>query len=559
MKKQNAFTESTWTKEFENLYIVTYQTLYRHAKLIFNQEEKARELLILIYMEAYQREEQLQKEKIPVDWLMKRADFLAESKLEATREMLDASYAEEKMQSKEAKKENWSKFDETSLLLEIEDRLGIVDENDSDQPKSVAKTTVQGLFSFALLLAAIAAISVGILKVKHQLDVLQEPFERTFVDADADSGNPNGNTADGEKQEKRIHIGDKVVYLSDIGQVLYSLPLEETDLAGESSENPEIQKKNGWTYYLPCPERSDSQLMQVQPSLYHTLYRMNADGKDIEIIAQEVDNYTFWEDGIYVSQYDRIQRIDMNDIFEKMTPGIYAVEENEEIYLYDTLGRTLETQADGNIHYEDRIFEMSSNRIVDVRPDSHIKGNTTYFLKETDEGNVLYSSVNGQEKEFEKRGNTIDSFCIVGDWIYYSAYVRRGGSGAHYSELYKKSLTSDTKAELLREEYTGRIYQMYYSEEANQIYGNYIPKNWKNNHGVIAVISLSGQMSYLEDKELRKQVETTGNDILEFVMVEDGQVYCYWKDCHWEKGEEPVALWRKVLVIPDSNRVVIEE
>ena len=41
--------------------------------------------------------------------------------------MIEASYAEEKMQSKEAKKENLANLDETSLLLEIEDRLGIVE------------------------------------------------------------------------------------------------------------------------------------------------------------------------------------------------------------------------------------------------------------------------------------------------------------------------------------------------------------------------------------------------------------------------------------------------
>lgn len=559
MKKQNASIESNWTNEFENLYIVTYQTLYRHAKLIFSQEEKARELLILTYVEAYQRGEQLQKEKTPIDWLMKRADFLAETKLEATREMLEASYAEEKMQSKEAKKENPSRLDETTVLLEIEDRVGIVDDQEAEQSKSIAKTTVQGIFSFALLAVAIIAIAVGVMKLKRQLDILQEPFERTFTDGTGTGDGIGSDPSQQEKKERRIQVGDKVVYLSEIGQVLYSLPLEETDLSAENKYNPEIQKLNGWTYYLPCPDRKDSQLAQVQPSLYHTLYRMKNDGKEIEIIAQEVDNYTFWEDGIYVSQYDRIQRIEMEDSFEKMTPGIYAEVDGDEIYLHDTLGRTLETEADGNIHYGDRIFEMSSNRIVDVRPDKRVKGQTSYYLKEKDKGYAIYCSTNNNESLFEEQGNTIDSFCIAGDWLYYSAYVRKGGSGAHYSEIYKKSLTSDKKAELLREEFTGRIYQMYYSEEANQIYANYIPKNWKSNHGVIAVISLSGQMSYLDDKELRKEVETTGNDMLEFVMMQDGQVYCYWKDCYWEKGEEPVAKWRKVLVIPDHNRVVIEE
>ena len=145
MRNQSEPEKAVWLIEFENLYIVTYQKLYRHAKLIFNQEEKIRELLILTYMEAYQRGEQLQKEKSPIDWLIKREDFLAETKLDASREMLEASHAEEKMQSKEAQKERFSNLDETSLLLEIEDRLGIVDDQEIPERVSARKTAHTGL------------------------------------------------------------------------------------------------------------------------------------------------------------------------------------------------------------------------------------------------------------------------------------------------------------------------------------------------------------------------------------------------------------------------------
>ena len=66
-------------------------------------------------------------------------------------------------------------------------------------------------------------------------------------------------------------------------------------------------------------------------------------------------------------------------------------------------------------------------------------------------------------------------------------------------------------------------------------------------------------MSYLDDAELREREDTTGNDRVEFVMMQDGQVYCYWEDCYWQNGEEPVAMCRRVLVIPDKNRVVMED
>ena len=47
-KTQKMSEQSNWIHEFENLYILTYKSLYRHAKLVFGQEEKARELLVQV-------------------------------------------------------------------------------------------------------------------------------------------------------------------------------------------------------------------------------------------------------------------------------------------------------------------------------------------------------------------------------------------------------------------------------------------------------------------------------------------------------------------------------
>ena len=91
------------------------------------------------------------------------------------------------------------------------------------------------------------------------------------------------------------------------------------------------------------------------------------------------------------------------------------------------------------------------------------------------------------------------------------------------------------------------------------IYADYVPKSWKNNYGVIAVIALDGTISYLNDEELRSGTETSGNDWLRFVTVQNGNVYCYWEDCLWEKNKRPKALWRKTLMIPNKNRIQLEE
>lgn len=555
MRNQSEPEKAVWLIEFENLYIVTYQKLYRHAKLIFNQEEKIRELLILTYMEAYQRGEQLQKEKSPIDWLIKREDFLAETKLDASREMLEASHAEEKMQSKEAQKERFSNLDETSLLLEIEDRLGIVDDQEIPERVSVKKTAVQGVFSVALFLVSMGILAVGIWKVKHQIDVLQAPFERK-IDLESES-----EETEDEKKENCIQVGAKAVYLSDNGQVLYSLPLEESEFADSDPSNPEIQTHGGWTYYLPCQEREDSELKNVWSELDHTLYRMSGDADkmdEIEIIARDVDNYSFWEDGIYVSQYDRIQRIGENEIFEKKACSFYAMADGDDIVLYDMLGRTLQTQEDGSLPYEDRVFVMDGNRIAECNPAQREYAGISYFLSENEDGeSAIYKEEAGEESLFLEQGKGIDSFCIADGQMYYSVFVRKR-DGIQYSEIYRRPLANVGETVMIGERFKGRITEMSYSKSSGEIYASYKPKSWVSNRGIIAVISPAGQISYLNDEELRKQVETTGNDDLQFVMEQDGEVYCYWTDNNWKRGREPEPIWRKVLVIPDKDRTFVE-
>ena len=239
-----------------------------------------------------------------------------------------------------------------------------------------------------------------------------------------------------------------------------------------------------------------------------------------------------------------------------MVPKQYIEIENCEFYLRDMLGRTLDREEDGNIHYGDRILQMDSDRIADVVQMEQKKNNSVFELREQEDSNqVIYRITGDVEELFIKEGISIDSFCIVGDWLYYSTFIRRGGSGRNYSKIFRKSLVGDYSTEEVHREFTGRINQMYYCQDNDQIYGNYFPTNWMNHYGVIAVIEMNGDMSYLDDKEQRAMRETTGNDILQFIMMKDHQVYCYWKDFNWEKGKEPEILWRDVIVISDSNRV----
>lgn len=558
MKKGNISESDQWISDFEKNYICTYQEIYDHIRLLTSDLGKTRELLICTYVEVYKEKTLFLQQKEPVAWMKEQVDKIAEKEMEISREVIEASYAEEKMREKGVSHAQKFELDETTVFLEIGDRIQEYEQQNKKSSGPDHISIIRNLFSWCVLLFTIVVLINGISKAKHQLDVMKEPFVKPLIDLEQES-----EEAEKKKNENRIMVGGKAVYLSDIGQVLYSVPLEETDMEVESNQNPEIQKQAGWTYFLACPERKETQLGEVSPDLYHILFRLQGDGEEIEIIETDVQDYLVLEDGIYVSSSGSIRKIDSSDRFKKKKPGIYIRLKDGEFYVYDELGRVLNTEADGNIHYGDRILEMSSNRIVNVKPAVRQKGNIVFELKSEDgenaDGKAIYRKENGKEEIFVEEGKGIDSFCIVGDWIYYSAYMKKSGSGKQSSQIFRKSIIGEDKAEKLKTTFPGRISQMYYCEENDQIYADYLPMNWKNHHGVIAAISLNGQISVLEDEDQRSVRETTGNDVLRFVMMKDDQVFCFWEDNYWEKGENPIVIWQDVLVLSNSQREYLDE
>lgn len=558
MREQKKTKNQEHLENFEEIYIQTFQEIYDYIKILLADQSKVKELLILTYARLYHHLDGPFGRKGVAYWLKETANELAEVKMGIMPEQIKALHVNEKGKKEDILSRSIpekKRLDETSVFLEITDYLKLDENSNSDGEISGIRLVFKNIISIGLLVAAIAAIVVGVDKIKYQIDLLRAPFLESMSMEKENSLEAQRN------QKKHIKIGNKIVYLSDIGQILYSIPLDQTEYASEGPGNPEIQSSDdGWVYYLPCPEREDSILKNISPDLFHTLYRMKDNEEEIEIISREVKDFFLWEGRIYVECFDRVQVIESEEAFDKIVPGVYVHRENCEFYLRDTLGRKLETEKDGNIRYGDRIFLMDGDRIADVIPAQQTKGRFTYELRDIEESKRgIYRRQNGDEELFLQEEVTIDSFCIAGDWLYYSAYIRRGGSGAHYSKIFRKSLVEDKKREEIHDEFAGRIYQMYYCEENRQIYGNYIPRNWENHHGVIAVISESGQMSYLNDEEQRSARETTGNDTLEFVMMKNNEVYCYWKDYQWQKDEAPQILWRDVLIIPNDSRVRIKD
>lgn len=386
MREQKKNRNQERRERFEDIYIHTFQKTYNHIWLLVSDEKEARKLLVLTYADVYSNMEDLFGKGDTEKWVQQKADDIAELKMNISPEQIRAAKVKESMKENSLLKSGDSSkkkksLDETSVFLEIEDYLKLDENMDLNGESSKVWMIVKNIFACGFLVTAVGALVVGADKIRKQIDLLRAPFlESISMEEDLLEAQRN--------QKKHIKIANKIVYLSEVGQVLYSIPLEQTERASEGPNNSEIQTgSGGWVYYLPCPEREDSVLRKVSPDLFHTLYRIENGKEEIEIISREVDDYCIQDDKIYIESFDRIQVIESTEQFEKMIPKQYIEIENCEFYLRDMLGRSLNREADGNIRYGDRILQMDLDRIADVVQMEQKKGDSVFELREQEDHN----------------------------------------------------------------------------------------------------------------------------------------------------------------------------
>ena len=66
---------------------------------------------------------------------------------------------------------------------------------------------------------------------------------------------------------------------------------------------------------------------------------------------------------------------------------------------------------------------------------------------------------------------------------------------------------------------------MYYSEDNDKIYAEYMPDSHRY-YGQIAAVSMDGTMGILQDSIQRSGESVSGNDMLMFVGTEGNSIYC---------------------------------
>jgi len=505
-------------KSFEEFYILTYDTLYSYAWILMGtQRDKAKELLINTYCYVYDYRGEIPEEDKVYAWLYKQMDEAAKNHFDITEEMIEEIRLQEEDHEAVIK---LSEETAASILLMVEERLGLLE--DQEEILSKRKKVFSGIklvFACFFFSGTLWLLSLGMKHLTDQLSFLKNPLVETL---------PERIIMDSEEDKpKSIKIGDKIVYLSDIGQVLYSLPLEESELDDKTPYNPEIQETDQWEYYLPSPEREDSELSNISSQLIHSLYRMAKQSEEWELVAREVEDYIVFEGHIYVEQYDRIQVLEEEKAYETLSNRIVPELKEDGIYLYNLLGNSLPADQDGMVQFEDRLYSLEGNKISAVTAAEYKEGNRSWYLDH--ESRILYQNNNGTEEIFEKQKRGIDSFCRMGDWIYYSVYTRMNSSGKHFSQIFRKNIQGGA-SESVTKEFAGNIYNLYYSDESKLIFGEYVPESGRNQKGLLAVLTPEGILSTLQDPGEVSEASTDGQGYLRFIISYDTNVYCLWDE-----------------------------
>lgn len=312
-----------------------------------------------------------------------------------------------------------------------------------------------------------------------------------------------------------------------------------------------IQVIDGTTYYLK--EHDDAN--QLNP--YH-LYRITPEGllqDQRELVLSNVQDYMIYDSVIYYMQNHTLLKQHLSSsTFQTEDMKINLVTRDDGFYMVNDLGSPA-AKIGSSFTIDNRVYRVDNGRIKYVKPAViQTRGITYYFNGSTQISKGIYwKSDSGQSGILANDGNWIDSFCLVDDWIYYSAYMGKPDGVNRYSQLYRINIDGTSK-ETLSAPYPGHMLNLYYYPEKQQIYGEYTP-NTGNNRGALAAISLSGNIELINDAAARAGRSTTGEDTLELVMVSGNKISCYWHDCNWYADGGPQILWTVPIELSDSSRI----
>lgn len=522
---------------FENLYILTYQKLYQKVLLSSNQKQEAEEYLEKLYINVYEKIKEAPEDETIYRWMEELFYEIGGNRPLDEEIETDIKLREEKA---------------TTILIQIEERLGLLEQegSGSEEGKKEEKSGKKrfSLFPFVISMVCLIGIGIGGFLEIHKIFLRSQTDAREAVSIvteqekysseETSGGSLQENIAE-EKETLSIQLADQLFVLDENDKIVSSKIVRE-------KFHEEKQQAGQWTYYLFQPAHEVEGFKEV-------LFRVDEqkNPEEYEIVAEGVKDYFIMEDKVYYVKDGMIEIELVSQTYEPVHFSYDIAMKEDGFYLVNQLGNVVDKQ-DGIVELEDMAYLVEKGRIKHISSKKNTLNGIAYYLDDQDgDGqNELCWQADSTTGIFAKEGIWIDSFCIVKDWIYYSVYVDRNENNKRFSKIYRQKQDGSDK-QIVVDTFQGNLSEMYYSENKNKIYGEYMPDSYYHSYSQICSLDLqsnSSSLSLIADSSQRK--ETNGNDMMEFIGTKGNEIYCYWHGCDWAQGRDTVdILWTKPVIL----------
>ncbi|MEY8337501.1 hypothetical protein AALB16_05645 [Lachnospiraceae bacterium 62-35] len=533
LKKAAVQAKGGITEGFENLYILTYQEIYQSILECGQDKDQAERILETFYVLVYNRIKEVPDDSSDIiEWLKELLYGLGISE--------------------EEKKENFeiigtlSEEKAATIFLRIEEQTGILCQEDKeDLSQKREKYLGEKNYSFFKIMLSVAlSVSVvvfvlGGLWTKNP-NILKD-VDKEITDANLAYVSQFTETQivyETEEETISIHLADQVFMMGIDGKLLSSKREEE-------KYHPSIQENSDFTYYL-------LQGGEIPEPMRGTLLRIYENNQEqYEIIDENVKDYIVEDNIIYYVKDGMIEKKETGINFGKHNFSYRLAEIEDGFYMINELGEKAPESLKA-FEKDGMIYHLKSGYVQSAEKVQCSSNGISYILADGDEDgkNEICWQSGTDSGILVKGGYWIDSFCLADGWIYYSVFEGMNPEYMRYSRIYRIR-PDGTYQEPITETFQGIIINMYYSEENKKIYGEFMPDVYNRYYGRLAAISLNGQLGIVDDSIQRAAYQTSGNDILKFVGVEENKIFCYWYDCQWTRGEDARVVWTKPIILYD--------
>ena len=567
---------------FEDLYLLSYQKTYRDIAALGFSGEACWEILSALYEEVWNKRESIPESGIFRSWLrvlLRECVKQYGGELPAVVEF-SADNSTDKELTERA----------TTVLISLEERIGMLGAGKKKAKKSRLKTRMQWLLTLGSIGATFAAVSLlfGYLNREsgaiHRAKAAVSSAVETTEHASAESGGALAYAGWNESARGRSYLTangqwmescwfedeDTLYYFNEEGYVLtgdHNMEREtfhfgkngalenitcalnretgKTVLSEKMKEEGRAEAASGiiansltidgeWIYYL---------YMEDEHASLPSLLRVRRDSSNTQVIADKVSGYTVQQKAVWYARENKIERFEKDAAGAAIGAGFYVEQEEKHYILRDRFGKRVTEELQS---INGRRYTLSDAVIENVISESTAIGEQRFYAANL---GVSPSILTGEGKEYLRHGVAIDALTVFDSSLYYSVMLSTEGS-APTSQIWKLNVKTG-KAEAVSGLFPGRVVRMLPYPETDTIYMEYRPGSLGSVYGKLAMVR--GDETYLlDDSAFRSGEFGTGNDRLLPIWAMDDRVLAYWENCEPSSGinGEVKVLDRQAVQVP---------